>query len=164
MINQIYSLLDDLSIEYQRIDHPPVYTSEQARALVPKQTAASAKNLFLKDKKGREHFLIVFDDQKSIDMKRLAGQIGTTRLSLASPERLQEHLGVDPGAVSLLALVNDPDNRVQLLFDRDLWEEGFLQCHPLVNTTTLVLAMEDVKRFLDRVGHTAELVKIPEIN
>jgi Ala-tRNA(Pro) deacylase len=160
MTNNIYSLLDDLSIEYQRIDHLPVYTSEQARSLIPEQPAASAKNLFLKNKKGREHFLIVFDDQKKMDMKQLANQIGSSRLSLASPERLQEHLGVDPGAVSLLALVNDPDKKVQLLFDQDLWNEGFLQCHPLVNTTTLILSMADVKRFLDRVGHITKLVEI----
>jgi Ala-tRNA(Pro) deacylase len=68
---------------------------------------------------------------------------------------------VDPGAVSLLALINDPDNKVQLLFDRGLWDDAaYLQCHPLVNTATLILAMADVKRFLAHVGHPARLVDI----
>jgi Ala-tRNA(Pro) deacylase len=160
MNKKIYTILDDLSIEYKRIDHVPVYTSSQARELIPEQPAASAKNLFLKNKKGKAHFLVVFDDRKTLDMKLLASQIGSSRLSLASPERLQKYLGVDPGAVSLLALVNDPENNVQLVVDRDIWDEAFLQCHPLVNTATLLIAMADVKRFLQGVGHEAELVDI----
>lgn len=163
MKNDIYSLLDDLSIQYKRIDHVPVYTSDQARLLIPEQPAATAKNLFLKNKKGKNHYLLVFDDRKTLDMKTLANQIGSSRLSLASPERLKAHLNVEPGAVSLLALINDPDNKVQLLLDRDIWEEAFLQCHPLVNTTTLILALADVKRFLQRVGHIPKLVDIQKI-
>lgn len=160
MVKDIFSILADLSIQYQRINHVPVYTSEQARALVPKTDAASAKNLFLKDKKGKNHYLLVFDDLKMVDFDRLSGQVGSTRLSLASPRRLDAFLGVDPGAVSLLALVNDPDQKVQLLMDHDLWNEEFLQVHPLVNTATLVVAMEDIKRFLQAVGHEVCLVEI----
>ncbi|HKJ26010.1 MAG TPA: prolyl-tRNA synthetase associated domain-containing protein [Anaerolineales bacterium] len=160
MNNAIFTILDDLSIQYKRIDHVPVYTSQQARELIPEQQAASVKNLFLKDKKGRQHFLVAIADHKSLDMKKLASQIGSTRLSLASPDRLQTYLGVEPGAVSLLALVNDPENQVQLLIDRDVWDEQFLQCHPLVNTATLILAMDDVKRFLEGVGHSPKLVEI----
>lgn len=163
MKKSIYSILDELSIDYQKIEHPPVYTSEQARELVPEQAAASAKNLFLKDKKGREHYLLVFDDEKSLELKELAGQLGVNRLSLASPERLYQYLGVDPGAVSLLALVNDPDQQVQLLFDQDLWEADAMQCHPLVNTETLVIGMAGIKRFLENVGHNVHLVYIPPL-
>jgi Ala-tRNA(Pro) deacylase len=160
MKNDIYAFLNSLAIQYKRIDHDPVYTSAQARSLIPEQPAASAKNLFLKNKKGRKYFLLVFDDKKTLDLKTLARQIEESRLSLASPEQLKTHLEVDPGAVSLLALINDPDNKVQLLFDRDLWDEAFLQIHPLVNTTTLILALVDVKRFLRQVGHKARFVDI----
>ncbi|NIV14807.1 MAG: prolyl-tRNA synthetase associated domain-containing protein [Aliifodinibius sp.] len=160
MSEEIFALLDQLSIDYERVDHVPVYTSEQARRLVPQQNAASAKNLFLKDKKGKNHFLLVFDDQKKIDFEHLAEQIDSSRLSLASPRRLKTHLGIDPGAVSLLALMNDRENEVGLLFDRELWDEEYLQCHPLVNTATLVISMADVKRFLDAVKHQPILVDI----
>ena len=161
MNKSIYSILDDLSIQYEKIEHAPVYTSEQARQLVPHQGAASAKNLFLKDKKGKNHYLLVFDDQKILEINKLADQIGSSRLSLASVERLKNHLGVDPGAVSLLALINDPDQKVQLLFDQDVWDKESLQCHPLKNTETLVIAMSDIKRFLEHVGHKPGLVEIP---
>jgi Ala-tRNA(Pro) deacylase len=160
MKNDIYTLLDALAIQYKRIDHAPVYTSAQARSLIPEQAAASAKNLFLKNKKGRKYFLLVFDDKKTLDLKTLASQIEESRLSLASPEQLKTHLEVEPGAVSLFALINDPENRVELLIDRDLWDEAFLQIHPLVNTATLILALADVKRFLQQVGHSARFVDI----
>lgn len=157
----IYSVLDTLSIDYEKIDHPPVYTSEQARQLVPVQDASSAKNLFLKDKKGKHHYLLVFDDQKDLNMKELALQIGTARLSLSSISSLKQLLGVDPGGVSLLALINDPERRVQLLIDREIWEKKTLQCHPLVNNVTLVISMGDIKRFLEYTGHIPTLVEIP---
>ena len=160
MTKNIYSLLDELSIKYVRVDHVPVFTSDQARGLIPIKKAASAKNLFLRDKKGRNHFLLVYDDRNKIDFEQLANQIGSSRLSLASPQRLKAHLGVDPGAVSLLALVNDPDFKVQLLFDRELWDKKFLQCHPLVNTATLVISMLDLKRFLNEIEHEVLLVDI----
>ena len=160
MAKNIYTLLDELSIHYDRVDHVPVFTSDQARALIPKQPAASAKNLFLRDKKGKNHFLLVFDDQKTLDFGQLASQVGLSRLSLASPARLKALLGVEPGAVSLLALINDHAHKVQLLFDRELWDEDFLQCHPLVNTSTLIIAMLDIKRFIEEVGHEAFLVDV----
>jgi len=160
MAEDIYAVLEKLSISFERIDHVPVYTSKQARALIPHQQAASAKNLFLRDKKGKNHFLLVFDDQKKVDFDQLASQINSTRLALASPERLLKHLGVDPGAVSLLALVNDTGHKVKLLMDRELWEEEYLQVHPLVNTITLVIAMPDIKRFLESLTHHPQLVDI----
>lgn len=161
MKQTIYTLLEGLSISYEKIDHPPVYTSEQARQLIPPRPAASAKNLFLKDKKGRNHYLLVFEDSKTLRFEHLAEQIGSSRLSLASLERLERHLGVDPGAVSLLALMNDRDQKVRLLVDRDLWEKEALQCHPLDNTATLVISMGDIRRFLHFTGHSPRLVIIP---
>lgn len=163
MTKSIYSILEELSIPYEKIEHAPVFTSEQARRLVPEQRAASAKNLFLTDRKRKNHYLLVFDDQKSLEITELAHQIGSSRLSLASSQRLSAYLGVDPGSVSLLALVNDPDLKVQLLIDQGLWDENYLQCHPLKNTETLVIAMPAVKRFLEYVGHIPRLIEIPEL-
>ena len=152
--------LDQLSIPYQRHDHVAVYTSDQLREVESPLPGVSTKNLFMRDKKGTRHFLLVLDDTKSLSLKALAGRLGTTTLSLASPERLMTHLGVEPGAVSLLCLVNDPEHKVELLIDRDVWQAEMLQTHPLINTATLALSLADVKRFLGATGHAARVVDI----
>jgi len=152
--------LDHLSVPYEYHQHAAVFTSEQARRLVPPLKGASAKNLFLRDRKGHRHFLLSFPDDKRLDLKSLAACLGLSGLSLASPERLQKYLGISPGAVSVLALVNDPDAYVEVLMDKDLWQAGYLQCHPLVNTATLVVSIEDIKRFITETGHKAQIVTI----
>jgi Ala-tRNA(Pro) deacylase len=150
--------LDQLSIPYEYHEHVPVFTSEQARRLIPPLAGASAKNLFLRDRKGRRHFLHSLPDSKILDLKSLSASLGVSGLSLASPERLLKYLGITPGAVSLLALVNDPEGRVEVLIDQDLWQADYLQCHPLVNTATLVIALKDIKKFIAATGHTVALL------
>ena len=157
---ELLDYLDRHSIEYECLEHPPVYTSEEARRLIPERPGASAKNLFLRNKKGNQHYLFVCNDLKTSDLKDLAAQVGESRLSLASPERLKKYLGLEPGAVSLLALVNDRENHVQLLVDEDLWEKEKLQCHPLTNTATLIIPLPDIKRFLKVTSHEVRLVKV----
>ena len=160
MRENIYSILDSLSIEYERIDHPPVYTSEEARKLVPQRPAASAKNLFLRDKKGKCHYLLVIDDQKSVRFKNIEKQTGISHLSMASPARLKKYLGVEPGAVSMLAIINDTQGEVELLIDRSLWEGTMIQAHPLVNTATVVMKIADMQRFIKHSGHDIHFVDI----
>src|SRR5215470_6754546 len=99
----LLQFLDQLSIPFEYHEHVAVYTSEQSRRLVAPLPGASAKNLFLRDKKGQRHFLLTLDDRKALDLRALAAQLAVSKLSLASVERLQEHLGVEPGAVSLMA-------------------------------------------------------------
>jgi len=156
----IYSTLENLAIQYERIDHPAVYTSEEARRFVPHQPAQAAKNLFLRDKKGKRHFLLVVDDQKTVNFKDIERRVGISHISMASSARLKHHLGVTPGAVSMLALINDTEGRVELLIDRALWDGERIQAHPLVNTTTVVMAIADMQRFIDHSGHTIQFVDI----
>ncbi len=161
MLNQpIYQALEELNISFQRIDHVPVYTNEQARELIPSTKGVSAKNLFLRDKKGKRHLLVMLDDTKELDLLNLAEQIHSTRLSFASSERLKQHLGVDPGAVSPLALINDLPHNVELWIDRDLWNDGYIQCHPLVNTSTLILSVADLDRFFQHTGHEVQIFDV----
>lgn len=157
----ICTFLDKHHIPYIRQDHPPVYTTEQAERLVPPLPGVHTKNLFLRDKTGKRYFLVVVDASKEIDLKNLAAQIETSRLSLASPRRLMQYLGIEPGAVSLLALVNDPERKVEILVDRHLWNADALHCHPLVNTATLVIPLSGIKTFLAATGHTYHLIDIP---
>ena len=155
----LFDLLEKLNIEFTRIDHVPVFTSEQARELISPALGASAKNLFLRDKKGKRHFLITLKDDKTLDLKKLAKSIGSSRLSFASPERLAKHLQLEPGAVSPLALVNDKVFQVEFWIDAELYLEEFIQCHPLVNTSTLIMKTTDLEKFLDHTGH--KINKIP---
>ena len=150
--------LEQLSIQYEYHEHVAVFTSEQARRLIPPLAGASAKNLFLRDRKGRRHFLLSLPDSKTLDLKSLAASLGLSGLSLASPERLLKYLGITPGAVSLMALVNDPEGRVEVLVDEDLWQADYLQCHPLVNTATLVISIHDIRKFIAATGHSIKLV------
>ena len=161
-MSNIYLFLDQLGIAYQRFDHLPVYTTEQANLLSPPTPGAGTKNLFLRDKRALRHFLVVVSDHKQLDLKLLAAQLGLAKLSLASSERLQDCLGIHAGAVSLLALVNDETRHVELLIDRDLWKAEALQCHPLLNTSTLVISRADLEKFFRATGHIFTLISIPE--
>jgi len=149
----VYFLLDELGIAYERVDHPPVATVEEAEAHWATIDAFHAKNLFLRNKKGDRHYLVVAGHRTPVDLKRLAGLVGDDRLSFGSPERLLAHLGLTPGAVSPFGLINDRDHRVRVVIDAALREAERVAFHPNVNTATLVLAREDFERFLAWSGH-----------
>ena len=160
-MTDIYAFLDAERIPYERFDHPPVYTVAEAERLVPPLPATHTKNLFLRDRKGERHFLVVVGFEKMVDLKGLARLLGVRKLGFGSPERLRRYLGVEPGAVSLLALVNDEAGAVEVVIDRPLWEARALACHPLVNTSTLTIARADMARFLRATGHSPRLVDVP---
>jgi Ala-tRNA(Pro) deacylase len=157
----IYEFFERHNIEYERQDHPPVYTCEQADRLVAPMGGAKTKNLFLRDNKGRRHFLVTVDSRKTVDLKALSAVIGAGKLSFGSPQRLEKHLGLEPGAVTILAAVNDPDQTVEFFVDRELWEAEAFQCHPLVNTATLLISKENLERVFDASGHTVKPIPVP---
>ena len=159
---EFYAFLEEHRLAYQRCDHPPVYTVPEAARLVPSLPGAKTKNLFLRDKPGRRHFLVCVPAAKQVDLNVLSDRIGANRLSFASPDRLRKYLGVEPGAVTLLAVFNDPIHAAEVFVDEDLWLADAFQFHPLVNTSTLVISREAVKRFLELTEHPLNLVKVPE--
>ena len=152
-MSDFYRFLEANRIEYQRHDHPPVYTVEEAKRLVPELPAAKTKNLFLRDKKGRQHYLVVVPADKRVDIKLLSRVVGSNRLSFGCAERLKKYLGVEPGSVTLFAIINDPEHEVGLVVDESLWQAEAFQFHPLVNTSTLVISRENLKRFVAKTGH-----------
>ncbi|UCD78669.1 MAG: prolyl-tRNA synthetase associated domain-containing protein [Desulfobacterales bacterium] len=160
-MSDFYRFLEENRIEYERHDHPPVYTVEEARRLVPTLPAAKTKNLFLRDKKGQRHFLVVVPADKRVDIKALPQVIGSNRLSFGSEERLKNYLGITPGSVTLFAIFNDPRHEVELIVDETLWEAEAFQFHPLVNTSTLVISRGNLKRFIAKTGHQVRLLDIP---
>jgi Ala-tRNA(Pro) deacylase len=156
----LLNYLNQLSIPFEYHEHVAVYTSDQARRLIPPLSGVSAKNLFLRDKKGTRHFLLTFIDTKTLNIRGLAASLDINNLSLASPERLMRILGVEPGAVSLMALVNDKSCSTEVLIEQDIWESDKLQCHPLINTATIVVSLPDIKKFLKATGHAVKVVKL----
>jgi len=157
----IYKFLADHQIKYERHDHPPVFTVEDVNRLVPPLPAAKTKSLFLRDKKGQRHFLVVVRGKKRVDLKALPGLFGSSRLRFGSQDRLKRYLGVDPGSVSLFSVVNDIDHAVEVIIDGDLWESEAFQFHPLVNTSTLVISRDNLQRFLDKTGHEIQILNVP---
>ena len=160
-MTDVYQFLADHQIRYERHDHPPVYTVADVERLVPALPAVKTKNLFLRDKKGRRHFLVAVPAQKRVDIKGLGAVIGSGHLSFGSADRLNKYLGVDPGSVTVLATINDPDHAVELYFDKVLWKEEVFQFHPLVNTSTLLISREDLGRFFELTGHEVRLIDVP---
>ena len=157
----LYQILSEHQIEYKRYDHPAVYTVADVKRLVPPLPAAKTKNLFLRDHKGKRHFLVIVPADKRVDIKALNDLIGASRLSFGSADRLKAFLGVDPGSVTVLALVNDPDHSVELIIDESLWQEQAFQFHPLVNTSTLLITKQNLQRFLSMTGHEVRTLAVP---
>jgi Ala-tRNA(Pro) deacylase len=158
---QLDAFLVRHGIEAFRQEHPPVMTVAESEQLVPPLPGAKTKNLFLRDKKGLRHLLVTVPHHLAVDLDALGMQLGVGRLGFASADRLMKHLGITPGAVSLLALVNDTAGAVEFVIDRRLWEADAVHAHPLVNTATLVIPHDHLERFLDASGHAARVVEIP---
>jgi Ala-tRNA(Pro) deacylase len=144
----VLELLQALAIPYSLRFHPPVYTVEQARQYDADLPGAHCKNLFLRNKKGDRYFLAVFSADTPIDLDLLAARVGETRLSLASRERLQRVLLVEPGSVGPLALIQPAARGVLVILDSNLRACGHAGFHPNVNTATLTMAWPDFERFL----------------
>ena len=157
---QLFDRLQALGIAYHTVEHPPVLTVEEAKTLRGNLPGHHIKNLFLRNKK-EEMWLVVALEDRTVDLKRLGDVLGAGRLSFGSPDRLRRHLGVEPGSVTPLALINDPDRVVRLALDRGLAEGGPVNAHPLVNTMTSALTTAELLRFFDATGHTPRWLDFP---
>ncbi len=151
--------LESLGIEAMTHHHPPVFTVEEAEAATGHLPGAHVKNLFLEDRKGGL-WLLTCRDHQVVKVNGLARLVGAPRFAFAGPERLREILGVEPGSVTPLALVNDADRRVSFLLDEKLLQEDLVNVHPLVNTATTALLPADLLRFLESTGHEPRLLDL----
>lgn len=158
--DDLMAFLGDLGIEVTTVEHPPVFTVEEAQALRGDLTGGHTKNLFLKDKKGR-YFLLTVGDEAEIDLKRIHTRIGAQgRVSFGKPEALMALLGVVPGAVTCFGVINDADNQVTLIFDEALMEHEIINGHPLRNDATTSIARDDLKRFVEATGHAFTILNL----
>ena len=157
---QLFARLDALGIAHRTVEHPPVFTVEEAKALRGNLPGHHIKNLFLRNKK-EEMWLVVALEDRAIDLKRLGEVLGAGRLSFGSADRLKRTLGVEPGSVTPLSLVNDEAHAVRLVLDRGVAVGGPVNAHPLVNTMTTALSPADLLRFFEATGHTPHWLDFP---
>ncbi|MDO9025253.1 prolyl-tRNA synthetase associated domain-containing protein [Zwartia sp.] len=159
----ISSFFASHQFDFLRFQHLPAHTCAEFDALVPILPGTRNKNLFLRDKSGKRHILLIVPPNLSVDLERLSQMLETKRLGFASAERLKKYLGVEPGAVSVLSLIHDVANQVELVMDQSLWRAETLQAHPLINTETVVIPHLELDRLLKATGHQALVMKVPAI-
>ena len=158
----LFAELNRLGIAYRTIEHPPLFTVEQSQALRGQIPGGHTKNLFLKDKKGAL-FLVSALEDAAIELKSLHRLLGAGgRFSFGSAELLRETLGVEPGAVTPLAAMNDHDRRVSIVLDAELMGHEIVNCHPLVNTMTISMAAPDLLRFLEATGRRPRIEHVAQ--
>lgn len=158
---ELFRRLDELGIETKTVEHEAVFTVAQSEQLHRELPGGHTKNLFLKDAKGRL-FLVVAESHASINMKQFHKRLGCARLSFGKPELLEEVLGVTPGSVTALSLINDPHGRVSVVLDEQLMTFDTINCHPLTNTATTAIARDDLVRFITATGHEPKVMSLSE--
>ena len=156
-----YDFLDSLGVAYQRIDHEAAMTMEACEEIDKMLDATICKNLFLCNRQQTSFYLLTMPEDKPFHTKDLSHQIGSSRLSFAPPEKMEELLGCSPGSASVLGLHNDSGNAVRLVMDRDVYTAPYFACHPCDNTQSLKFKTEDLLNvLLPKIGHEPIIVEL----
>lgn len=157
---KVFAILNALNIEYQIINHQAVFTVEDMVKLNIAQYGDVCKNLFLSDAKGKRHFLVVLDKDKKADLKSIQKQLGCTRLSFVSAEKLFKYLHLQNGEVTPLGIINDPDAFVEVVLDNDLAGKNKLGFHPNDNTATIWISFDALKKIIEQNGNMMHFITI----
>lgn len=158
---RVYDFLDALGISYQRIDHEAAMTMEVCEEIDRVLDAVICKNLFLCNRQETNFYLLMIAGDKKFKTKDLSSQIGSARLSFGKPEYMEEFLDITPGSVSVLGLMNDKENKVQLLMDEDVIKQEYIGCHPCINTSSLRIKTEDMlEKIILAMKHAPVFVKL----
>lgn len=155
----LFEKLETLGIAQSTVEHPPLYTVEESRALRGELPGGHTKNLFLRNKKGGMWLVTCLED-RTIDLKDLGEHLGGYRLSFGRPERLMQYLGVIPGAVTPFAVINDHQDVVQMVLDSALLDHDPLNFHPLDNCRTTAISPKDLLTFLEAIGHYPQVISL----
>lgn len=156
----VLAALRVLEIPFDAYEHPPVFTSSDVDMYWKGIPATPVKNLFLRNKKGSRHYLVIVGVEKRVDLQQLVKAVGDDRLSFGSAERLMEHLGLTPGSVSPFGLLNDRDHDVVVIVDADLRDAGRLILHPNINTASLTITFADLEKFLASRGNPVRYLRV----
>ena len=154
-----YDLLDSLQVPYQRIDHEPANTMEACAAIDEALQATICKNLLLCNRPHTAFFLLMLPEDKAFRTGEMSKQIGASRLSFAEPEYMERFLDITPGSLSVLGLMNDTENHVQLIIDAEVLNGEYFACHPCINTSSLRMPMTDfTEKLLPALDHPPRII------
>lgn len=157
-----YDLLESLSIPFERLDHEALFTIEACHEADAILGVAMCKNLFLCNQSKTEFHLLLMPGEKRFKTKTFSRLIGSSRLSFAPEEAMESLLGLTPGSVTVLGLMNDREGKVKLYIDSELLREEYMGCHPCINTSSIKVKTEDlIRKFLPAVGHGYTVVELP---
>lgn len=151
--------LDEQGIEYEKMEHKAVFTMEEMDEVGISARGGVVKNLFLRDGKGKNHFLVVVPEEKRVNLGELSARLNTSKMSFASADRLQKYLGVVQGAVSPLGVLNDENHVVNVVFDEDLIHASKVGIHPNDNTATVWMSFKDLKKIIQGLGNPISYAK-----
>ena len=159
---RVYDFLDSLGVVYQRIDHEAAMTMEACEEIDRTLEATICKNLLLCNRQETQFYLLMLPGDKVFKTKDLSAQIGSSRLSFAKAEYMEQYLNITPGSLSVLGLMNDKDRMVRLLIDEDVLKDPYFGCHPCINTSSLKFTTEDLtKKIIPALGHDPITVSLP---
>lgn len=149
---QVEEKLNDLSIPFEIVEHPPALTTEEADNYIVGIEGVRTKSMFLTNKKKTAFYLLILDDSKRLDMDKFKELVGANRVKMASSDSLMEQMQLPPGVVSVFGLLNNIDKNIQVYFDKEILSEERMSFHPNVNTKTIFLSTDDVLKFVQEIG------------
>lgn len=159
---RVYDLLDNLNIEYHRVDHEAAMTMEACVEIDRVLQATTCKNLLLCNRQKTDFYLLLMPGDKVFQTKELSAQLGVSRLSFASGEAMEEFLDITPGSLSVMGLMNDKDFRIKLVIDAPVLDGEYIGFHPCINTTTLRVKVADlIEKIIPAMKHTPTIVNLP---
>ena len=158
---QIAKKLQELGITYNVVDHPPVFTTEQADSYIKELEGVWTKSMFLTNKKKTQYYLLIMDDKKRLDMADFKVQVGADRIRMASLDSLAEKMNLPAGTVSPFGLLNNEEKDIHVYFDKDIISDDAMTFHPNTNEKTIFIKSKDLFRFLKSIGFTYEILILP---
>lgn len=162
---KVYDLLDSIGVPFVRVDHEAVMTIEACKGIDEALGITINKNLFLCNRQKTAYYLLLLPGGKALKTKELSAQIPTTRLSFASGEDMEKYLNVTPGSATVMGLLFDPEKKVQLLIDEEIFKEEYMGCHPCINTSSIRFTTKDfLEKIVKALGHDYIVVKLTDGN
>lgn len=157
---KVLHTLDSMEIQYKIVEHPAVMTTEEADRYIEGHEGVRTKSLFLCNKKSRAYYLIIMDDEKSVDMKTLEAHLEDKGLHFCSAEKLMAKMNLKPGTVSIFGLLNNEEKDIQVILDEEIMNEPIMTFHPNDNTKTAFISTKDMLRFLECFGYDYQIIKL----
>jgi len=157
---EVYAWLEKLGIAHDYYEHPPAPTAEIAAQYWKDIDAAHCKNLFFRNHKGNQHYLVIFHYQQNILIRDLEQRLKQGKLTFASPERMERYLKISPGSVSPFGLIHDKDHHIIVFLDENLLQYDRISFHPNLNEASLVVGFGDFMRYLEAVGNRYEFLSL----